>query len=84
MVRGAEHRPVAVVFAAFTPSFSLLRANLLLPVSEMRLQNIEMYNKCPEHVIRVFPHSERNTLNFSNPVGYGKFCFSSQLTDAVR
>lgn len=29
---------------------------------EMRLQNIRVYYKCTEHVIRVFPHLERNTL----------------------
>lgn len=29
---------------------------------EMRLQNTQVYYKCTEHVIRVFPHLERNTL----------------------
>ena len=84
MVKGAEDCPVSEVVTAFTPSLSLLCANLLLLVSEMRLHNIEVYYKCTEHVIRVFPHLERSILNFSNPVGYGKFRFWSRLTDAVR
>lgn len=84
MVKGAEHCPGSEVATAFTPSLSLLCANSVLSVSEMRLQNTEVHYKRTEHIIRVFPRLERNILKFSNPVGYRKFHFSSWLTDAVR
>lgn len=54
MVKGAEHCPSSGVVMDFTSSLSLLCDNVLLSVSEMRLQNVEVSYKCTEHVIRVF------------------------------
>lgn len=66
--------------SAFSPGLSLLHDNFfLLSFSEMRLQNVGAYYKCVEHIIRVFPHLERNILNFADPVGYESSYFSSQL-----